>query len=78
MRNLRSLYISKISSDTLSPTDFLEFGVELEDLKVVRGHLKSIKSNAFKNVRGIKRLDLSENQIESIERDAFEEVRKEH
>lgn len=75
MKNLRSLAVSKTSSQQLSPDDFLEFGVELENLKIFRGELRGIKNNAFMHVRGLKRLDLSENRIDTIEKDAFEEVR---
>lgn len=74
MRNLRSLSLTKLSTKNLSPDDFIEFGLELEDLKITRGQLQTIKSHAFMHVRGLKRLDLSENQINQIEADAFTEV----
>lgn len=74
MRNLRSLSLTKLSTKHLSPDDFLEFGLELEDLKLTRGQLQTVKSHAFMHVRGLKRLDLSENQINNIEADAFNEV----
>lgn len=74
MRNMRSLSLSRLSSTSLGPDDFLEFGLELEDLKITRGSLKTIKSHAFKHIRGVKRLDLSENRINQIEPDAFNEV----
>lgn len=74
MRNMRSLSLTRLSSTSLGPDDFLEFGLELEDLKITRGSLKTIKAHAFKHIRGIKRLDLSENRINQIEPDAFNEV----
>lgn len=74
MKNLRSLAVSKTTSQQLSPDDFLEFGVELENLKIFRGDLKGVKDHAFMHVRGLKRLDLSENRIDNIEKHAFEEV----
>ncbi|KAJ6640078.1 Chaoptin, partial [Pseudolycoriella hygida] len=74
MRNLRSLSVTKLSTKNLSPDDFLEFGLELEDLKITRGQLQTIKSHAFMHVRGLKRLDLSENQLSQIEPDAFTEI----
>lgn len=74
MRNLRSLSLTKLSTKNLSPDDFLEFGLELEDLKIAQGQLQTIKSHAFMHVRGLKRLDLSENQLSQIEPDAFTEV----
>lgn len=66
--------MSRLSSSALVAEDFLEFGLELEDLKITRGSLQSVKANAFKHVRGIKRLDLSENQISNIDADAFADV----
>lgn len=74
MRNIRSLSLTKLSTRNLSPDDFLEFGLELENLKITRGQLQTIKSHAFMHVRGLKRLDVSENQISQIEPDAFHEV----
>lgn len=74
LRNIRSLAISKIVSQTLLPDDFLEFGLEIEDLKIYKAGLKSIKNHAFREIRTVKRLDLSENQINSIENDAFKEI----
>lgn len=74
LRNVRSLSVSRLSSSALTADDFLEFGLELEDLKITRGSLQSVKANAFKHVRGIKRLDLSENQISSIDSNAFHDV----
>lgn len=74
MRSLRTLSVSKISSDQLQSEDFLEFGNELEDLKMSRGGLKSIIGNAFKYVKGLKRIDLSENRISKIDDDAFKDL----
>lgn len=61
-------------STKLGPEDFVELGVELEDLKITHTGLQTIKAHAFKNVRAIRRLDLSENQISQIESEAFAEV----
>lgn len=74
LRNLRSLSLSRLSSSNLGPDDFMEFGFELEDLKITAGALQTIKAHAFVHVRGIKRLDLSENKISQIEPDAFNEI----
>lgn len=52
----------------------MDFGVELEDLKLSRSSIESIKSHAFKNVRGVRRMDLSENSISQIDNEAFAEV----
>lgn len=74
MRNIRSLSLGRLSSKILAAEDFTEFGLELEDLKLARSSLDTIKSHAFKNVRGLRRLDLSENHISQIENDAFNEI----
>lgn len=71
---LRRITLSKISSKSLSQEDFLEFGNEVETLKIVKAQIETIKSNAFKHIRGLKLLDLSENSIKSIENEAFAEV----
>lgn len=75
MRNLRSLSISKMPKSQLDPSDFMDFGIELEELQISHGNLKTIKNNVFRHVRGLKKLDLSENRIDKIEDDAFAEVR---
>lgn len=74
LRNLRSLSVSRLSSASLGPNDFVEFGLELEDLRITRARLDRLQSHAFKHVRGLKRLDLSENSIQQIETDAFREI----
>lgn len=68
--------IGKLSTPRLQAEDFLDFGLELEDLKLAYSSIDAIKSHAFKNVRGVRRLDLSENRINQIDNDAFAEVRK--
>lgn len=74
MRNIRSLSVSRLNTHHLSKDDFNGFGLELEDLKINGGSIQTIKSHAFMHVRGIKRLDLSENKISQFEVDAFKEV----
>ncbi|XP_058788857.1 chaoptin isoform X2 [Phymastichus coffea] len=74
MRNLRHLHISKMPGSTLSPNDFLEFGMDIKELRITQSNLQTIKNHAFQHVRGIKYLDFSENSISSIEDDAFSEV----
>jgi hypothetical protein len=58
----------------LSPEDFEEFSVDLEELRVTNSELGVIKNNAFRHVRGLKTLDLSENRITQFEKDAFTDV----
>ncbi|XP_065076627.1 chaoptin-like isoform X2 [Ochlerotatus camptorhynchus] len=74
MKNLRSLATSHLQSMSLNAEDFTDFSPELEELKITRAGLKSIKNRAFTNLRGLKRLDLSENRIDSIEANAFNEI----
>ena len=59
---------------TLSPDDFLEFGMDVKELYIIQSNLNTIKNHAFMHVRGIKYLDFSENSISTIENDAFAEV----
>lgn len=74
MRNLRSLSISRMPQATLSPNDFLEFGMDIKELRIVNSNLNTIKGHAFMHVRGIKYLDFSENSISTIDDEAFSEV----
>lgn len=71
---LRTLTVGKLTQNSLSPDDFLGYGAQLENLRVYQANLKTIKSHAFINVRSIKRLDLSENAIETIEKGAFQDI----
>ena len=62
----------------MSPNHFQGFGTDLEELKISDGtdhNVKGLKNHAFRDVRGLKKLDLSENSISSIENDAFTEVK---
>lgn len=76
MRSIRSLSLGRLTSTRLIPEDFLDFGIELEDLKLSHSSIETIKANVFKNVRGLRRLDLSENRISSIDNNAFSEVKR--
>ncbi|XP_011151710.1 chaoptin isoform X3 [Harpegnathos saltator] len=74
MRNLRFLSISRMPQATLSPNDFLEFGMDIKELRIIHSNLNTIKSHTFMHVRGIKYLDFSENSISTIDDEAFSEV----
>lgn len=74
MRNMRFLSISRIPESTLSPDNFMEYGMDIKELRIVKSNLNAIKSHAFMHVRGIKYLDFSENSISTIEDEAFSEV----
>lgn len=71
---LRTLTVGKLLSNNLSPDDFIGFGMQLENLRVNHAGLRSVKAHAFMHVRGIKKLDLSENSIDTIEKGAFQEI----
>lgn len=75
MRNLRYLSLSKMPSGTLSATDFLEFGMDIKELRITQSNLATIKNHAFQHVRGIKYMEFNENSISNIEDDAFTEVK---
>ncbi|XP_026333455.1 chaoptin isoform X2 [Hyposmocoma kahamanoa] len=74
MRSLRSLAISKLIKRSINSDDFLDFGLELEDLKIFGSTITRIETSAFQNVRTIKTLDLSENSIDFIDPYAFAEL----
>ncbi|XP_018348156.1 PREDICTED: chaoptin isoform X1 [Trachymyrmex septentrionalis] len=74
MRNLRFLSISRMPQTILSANDFLEFGMDIKELRIINSNLNTIKNHAFMHVRGIKHLDFSENSISTIDDDAFSEV----
>ncbi|XP_036140371.1 chaoptin isoform X2 [Monomorium pharaonis] len=74
MRNLRFLSISRMPQAILSTNDFLEFGMDLKELRIINSNLNTIKGHAFMHVRGIKYLDFSENSIATIDDEAFSEV----
>ncbi|KAG7309738.1 hypothetical protein JYU34_004236 [Plutella xylostella] len=74
MRSLRYLSVSKLLRRSLRSEDFLEFGVELEDLKIIGSTINRIEGSAFEHVRSIKTLDMSENNIEFIDPFAFAEL----
>ncbi|XP_050498519.1 chaoptin isoform X1 [Diabrotica virgifera virgifera] len=74
LRSLRSLSMSKLTQPTLSADNFLEFGIDLEELKINFANLQTIKNNAFQHVHGLKSIDLSENAIGTIENNAFTDI----
>ncbi|KAG8310793.1 hypothetical protein J6590_056630 [Homalodisca vitripennis] len=74
MRNLRWLKMSRLAKASLTSDDFNEFGVDLEELHINDGGLQKISAHAFKHIRGLKRLDLSDNSITNIDYDAFDEI----
>lgn len=74
LRNLRYLSLSRLPHSQIGPEDFLEFGRDLEELKINSAGIQTIKKNAFRYVHGIKRLDLSDNSITTLEDGALDDV----
>jgi Leucine-rich repeat (LRR) protein len=71
---LRTLTVGKLTKDSLMAEDFIGYGTHLENLRIYKAGLRSIKANAFVHLRGLKRLDLSENMIDSIEKGSFRDL----
>jgi hypothetical protein len=67
--------LSHLLQPHLTPEDFKDFSMDLEEMHVKSSDLAVIRNHAFRHVRGIKALDLSENKITLIENEAFTEVR---
>lgn len=74
LEKIRVLTVGKLTTNQLSPDDFMGFGMHLENLRINHAGLTSVKAHAFRHIRGLKRLDLSENSIDSIENEAFREI----
>ncbi|CAH1176590.1 unnamed protein product [Phaedon cochleariae] len=74
LRNLRTLSLSRLSQPSITPEDFLGFGIDLEGLQITFAKLQIIKNNAFKYVHALKSIDLSENNIDTIENHAFADI----
>nr|XP_023026888.1 chaoptin [Leptinotarsa decemlineata] len=74
LRSLRTLSLSRLSQPELSPENFLEFGIDLEELQINLANLQTIKNNAFKYIHALKSLDLSDNSINTIENNAFTDI----
>ena len=73
IRNLRSMSLCSLD-EKVSSDDFEGFGAALETLILSKNKLKTIASNAFLHIPGLKSLDLSENRISKIENDAFVDI----
>lgn len=63
-----------LKSSTLSSADFLDYESTIENLFITESKLSKISNHAFKHVRAIKFLDLSENDITTIDKDAFTDI----
>ena len=48
LRSLRTLTLSRLKQPHVSQEDFLEFGVDLEELSITVAGIQSVKNNAFK------------------------------
>ncbi|XP_060524010.1 chaoptin isoform X2 [Cylas formicarius] len=73
-RSLRALSLSRLPQPHIDLEDFLEFGIDLEELKINFAGIQSIKNNAFKYVHGLRSIDMADNSISTIENNAFVDI----
>lgn len=57
-----------------APHQFVGYGFGVEELSISKARMKSIHARAFIHVRGLKLLDLSNNELHEIDENAFTEV----
>ncbi|KAL1140925.1 hypothetical protein AAG570_000853, partial [Ranatra chinensis] len=74
LTHLQSFTFSRTYQPTMSSEDFAAFSVELETLRILDGGLTSLTPQLFKHTRGIKTLDLTDNNIESVDTKCFVEL----
>uniref|UniRef100_A0A8D8SNM6 Chaoptin n=2 Tax=Cacopsylla melanoneura TaxID=428564 RepID=A0A8D8SNM6_9HEMI len=74
MHNLMKLSVSRVPKQVITAEDFEGFNVDLEEIDFTHSHLRGIKNNAFRHIRSVKHMDLSNNFITSIDSNAFQEV----
>lgn len=74
MSRLQSLKLSKPFQKSLTAKELSKFSVELEDLSITQGSVQSLGANMFIHTRGIKTLDLTDNIIDKIDSNTFNEV----
>lgn len=63
-----------LKSTTLSNSDFQNYESNVENLFITESKLNKINANTFQNMRGLKFIDLSENDIATIDKNAFIDV----
>nr|XP_022919332.1 chaoptin isoform X1 [Onthophagus taurus] len=73
-KRLRSASLTNTKEKDLTSELFKNFGRDVFELNINLADLKSIKNNAFQHLRGLRKLDLSENAITTIEQNGFEDV----
>lgn len=74
LEKIRTLTLGRLTSNQLQADDFFGYGMQLENLRISHANLRGIKAHAFVHVRGIKKLDLSENSIDNIDKGAFQDI----
>ncbi|XP_071444746.1 chaoptin isoform X2 [Hetaerina americana] len=76
LRGLRALSLSRLpgGKTRLEPELFQSYGPDVEELRMVGAKLAAIPNHAFRHLRGLRRLDLSENSISTIENEAFDDI----
>lgn len=58
----------------VAPHHFVGYGFGVEELSILKAKMKSVHARAFIHVRGLKTLELSDNELQDIDENAFTEV----
>lgn len=76
IKSLISISMQNVEVDDLVPDLFIGYGFGVEELSIVNANVRSIYPHAFVHVRGLKTIDLSNNELTHVYEDAFAEVRR--
>ncbi|KAK7590207.1 hypothetical protein V9T40_001820 [Parthenolecanium corni] len=74
IKSLISITISNVEIPFTAPHQFVGYGFGVEELSISKARMKSIHARAFIHVRGLKLLDLSNNELHEIDENAFTEI----
>ncbi|XP_065202948.1 chaoptin-like [Planococcus citri] len=74
IKSLIRVSISNVDIPYLSYDSFIGYGLGVEEMSITNAELKIIHTQAFINVRGLKKLDLSNNLINNVHEHAFAEI----
>lgn len=74
IKSLISIAISNVEISFTAPHQFVGYGFGVEELSITRANMKSVNARSFIHIRGLKMLDLSDNELSEIDENAFTEV----
>lgn len=74
IKSLISITISNVEIAFVAPHQFVGYGFGVEELNILQAKMKSVHARAFIHVRGLKSLDLSDNELHEMDENAFTEV----